>query len=415
MRIAMVSEHASPLAVLGGQDAGGQNVHVAALSQALAARGHEVVVYTRRDRADLPLRQQLSPGVEVVNLLAGPARPIPKDELLPYMPDLADGMANDWALTRPDVVHAHFWMSGLATALASAQLRRPVPWALTFHALGTVKRRHQGAKDTSPDVRIDVERALLHEAAAVVATCRDEVGELLAMGADAERLHVVPCGVDLERFRPDGPMLEPWTPGAQRLLSLGRLVERKGIESAIDALADLPDAELVVAGGPDVDGLAADPDAARLLHRAAQRGLERRVRLVGRVGPEEAAALLRAADLVLAVPWYEPFGIVPLEAMACGTPVVASAVGGMLDTVRPGLTGAHVPPRDPRAIAEAVRTLLADRNRLRAMGIHGAQRVRQQYAWSGVAVQTEATYDRLVTPRDVREAVAVSTLRERKP
>jgi glycosyltransferase involved in cell wall biosynthesis len=415
MRIAMVSEHASPLAVLGGQDAGGQNVHVAALSQALAARGHEVVVYTRRDRADLPLRQQLSPGVEVVNLLAGPARPIPKDELLPYMPDLADGMANDWALTRPDVVHAHFWMSGLATALATAQLRQPVPWVLTFHALGAVKRRHQGAKDTSPEVRIDVERALLREAAAVVATCRDEVGELLALGADAERLHVVPCGVDLERFGPEGPATAPWSPGVQRLLSLGRLVERKGIESAIDALAELPDAELVIAGGPDAADLASDPDAVRLHRRAVDRGLERRVRLVGRVGPEEAAALLRAADLVLAVPWYEPFGIVPLEAMACGTPVVASAVGGMLDTVRPGVTGAHVPPRDPAAIAEAVRTLLADPDRLHDMGIEGARRVREEYSWSGVAAQTEAAYCRLVTSRVLREPVPVSTLRERKP
>jgi type III pantothenate kinase len=124
---------------------------------------------------------------------------------------------------------------------------------------------------------------------------------------------------------------------------------------------------------------------------------------------------MRAADLVLAVPWYEPFGIVPLEAMACGTPVVASAVGGMLDTVRPGVTGAHVPPRDPAAIAQAVRTLLGDRERLRDMGAHGAQRVREQYSWSGVAAQTEATYSRLVTPRVVRETVPVSTLPERKP
>ncbi len=139
-----------------------------------------------------------------------------------------------------------------------------------------------------------------------------------------------------------------------------------------------------------------------------------RVRLVGRVGPDGAAALMRAADLVLAVPWYEPFGIVPLEAMACGTPVVASAVGGMLDTVRPGVTGAHVPPRDPHAVAAAVRDLLADRNRLRDMGIRGTERVRQQYSWSGVAAQTEATYGRLVHPESVRDVVPASTLPERK-
>ncbi len=395
MRIAMVSEHASPLAVLGGvlggQDAGGQNVHVAAVSRALARRGHEVVVYTRRDDPELPPSRLLGDGVEVVHLDAGPPVVVPKDDLLPHVPAMAEAIAADWARRGvPDVVHAHFWMSGLATVLAVRGLPCPPRTAVTFHALGAVKARHQGPLDTSPPERLGVERALLHEVDGVVATCGDEVAELLAQGADARRLHVVPCGVDLATFCQDGPRDTPWSAGVARLLTLGRLVERKGVDTAITALADVQDAELVVAGGgPDP---ATDPDVARLRAAAAEAGVLDRVRFVGHVDPDGAAALMRAADLVLAVPWYEPFGIVPLEAMACGTPVVAAAVGGMLDTVVDGVTGAHVPPHDPKALATAVTALLADPAELQRRGQVAARRVAATYGWDRVAAETESVY-----------------------
>ncbi len=155
MRIAMISEHASPLAALGGVDAGGQNVHVAALSEALARRGHHVTVYTRRDATELPARVRVGQRLEVVHVDAGPARHVPKDQLLPYMGQLAAGVAADWARRPPDVVHGHFWMSGLAAldAARRADAGHRVPVLQTFHALGTVKRRHQGAEDTSPPER----------------------------------------------------------------------------------------------------------------------------------------------------------------------------------------------------------------------------------------------------------------------
>jgi D-inositol-3-phosphate glycosyltransferase len=392
MRIAMVSEHASPLAVLGGEDAGGQNVHVAALARALADRGHEVTVYTRRDSLELRERDQLAPGVQVVNVPAGPARQVPKDLLLPYMPQLARYMAADWSTQPPDVVHAHFWMSGLAAGMAVRSLPHDIPTIQTFHALGSVKRRFQGANDPSPPERLGIEADLLRQMTAVIATCRDEVRELLALGADAERLHVVPCGVDLDRFTPAGPTLSPWSDGKQRLLSLGRLVERKGVDSAIDALRDLPLAELVIAGGPDFGDLDFDRDARRLRARAESRGVQRQVRLIGRVDAANAAALMRAASVVLSVPWYEPFGIVPLEAMACGTPVVASAVGGMLDTVRPGRTGQLVPARDPKAIAAVVDDLFARPELLQHMGIEAAEHVSSRYSWTRVAAETEEIY-----------------------
>jgi type III pantothenate kinase len=401
MRIAMVSEHASPLAVLGGQDAGGQNVHVAALSSALADRGHDVIVYTRRDDPDLPERMALRPGVQVVHVPAGPASVIGKDDMAPFMPQLGHWLAEDWRRHGvPDVVHAHFWMSGLATTVALEHLAaRPEPlprMAITFHALGVVKRRHQGAADPSPADRVDVERSLLDRADGIVATCRDEISELLELGADPHRLHVVPCGVDLARFTARGPHRVPWSDGCDRLLCLGRLVERKGIDDAVRALAALPTAELVVAGGPDPTRLDVDPDVTRLRAAARRAGVASRVRFVGRVRPDDAAALMRAADLVLAVPWYEPFGIVPLEAQACGTPVVATAVGGMLDTVVDGETGVHVPAHDPRLLADRIRDLMHQPQQRRQMGVEGARRVARRYAWQRVAAETEAVYEHLL-------------------
>lgn len=386
----MVSEHASPLAVLGGADAGGQNVHVAALSEALAGRGHEVRVYTRRDDASAPLVVPLCRGVEVVHVPAGPAEHLPKDELLPFMPAFGRWLAARWVgAGRPDVVHAHFWMSGVAAL--GAREKTGVPTVQTFHALGSVKRRHQGAQDTSPSSRIATERRIADEADLVIATCSDEVRELELMGVSTDHVRVVPCGVDTGHFTPTGPA-EPVPRRRHRLLSLGRMVERKGIATVIEALVDLPDVELVVAGGPPVDGLDKDPEAVRLKALAAQLGVAERVRLIGQVGHDDVPGLIRSADVVVTTPWYEPFGIVPLEVMACGRPLVGSAVGGLLDSVEDGVTGVLVPPRDHTAVAGAVRGLLADPDRMRRLGLAARRRAVQLYDWTRVAQATEQAY-----------------------
>jgi D-inositol-3-phosphate glycosyltransferase len=395
----MVSEHASPLAALGGADAGGQNVHVAALSAALARRGAEVVVHTRRDDPAVPARVAVAPGVTVEHVDAGPPVPIPKDELLPHLDELAARLRQSWRADPPDVVHAHFWMSGLAALTAGRPLGLPV--VQTFHALGVVKRRHQGAKDTSPPSRLRDERSLAREADRIVATCSDEVFELVRMGADLRRITVVPCGVDLGLFRPDGPA-EPRDPGRSRLLVVSRLVERKGIGSVITALAELPETELVVAGGPPARRLAEDPEARRLAALAERLGMAGRVRFRGQVAPGHLPALYRSADLVVCVPWYEPFGIVPLEAMACGVPVVASAVGGLVDSVVDGVAGVHVPPRRPDLLARVLAGLLADPGRRAALGAGGARRARRRYGWDRIARGTLEVYAGLTADSTAR-------------
>jgi glycosyltransferase involved in cell wall biosynthesis len=393
MRLAMVSEHASPLAVLGGVDAGGQNVHVASLASAMARSGVDTVVHTRRDDATLPRRTMLDEHVTVDHVTAGPAHPIPKDDLLPHMGEFAADLRRQWQDERPDVVHAHFWMSGLAALEAARPLGIPV--VLTFHALGHVKRRHQGSKDSSPAERLRIEERLVQEVDRIVATCSDEVFELMRLGATRSRVRVAPCGVDVTQFTPTGPA-EPRTPGRYRLVFVGRLVERKGIGNVISALAGVPDAELVVAGGPDAADLADDREISRLRKLAADAGVADRVVFRGRVGRGALPALLRSADAVLCVPWYEPFGIVPLEAMACGVPVVASAVGGLIDTVVDGATGLHVPPRSPERIAEALNELLPDTERRRQFGQAGARRARSRYSWDRVASLTLQAYDDLL-------------------
>ncbi|GGY41611.1 glycosyltransferase [Streptomyces djakartensis] len=389
LAIALVSEHASPLAEPAGADAAGQSVHVACLAGALADRGHRVTVYTRRDAPDLPRRVELRDGVEVHHVPAGPAEPLPEDALLPLISEFGSHLARRWRTRAPDVVHSHYWMSGLAALRATRA--HGLPLLHTYHALGTVKRRHQRLADTSPPERIPAEIEVGLGCERVVATCRDEAAELARMGIPPHRVAIVPCGVDPGRFTPNGPAT-PRGPYPHRLIQLGRLVPCKGAAVAVQALARLPGTELVVAGGPPADRLDADPEVRRLRGVARDTGVADRVRFTGAVPGEEVPALLRSADVVVCPADHEPFGIVPLEAMACGVPVVASAIGGQLDTVADPGTGRLVPPGDPEALARAVAGLLADPALRAACGAAGRRRVLSRYGWGRVAEATEAVY-----------------------
>ena len=387
MRIALVSEHANPLAAVGGVDAGGQNVHVAALAAGLAERGPQVTVYSRADSASAPPRVAAPGGYVVEHVPAGPPCDVPKDDLLPHMPAFADHLRRRWVADPVDLVHAHFWMSGLAAVDAAQPLGIPV--LQTFHALGSVKRRNQGSHDTSPGTRIALERRLCRSVDHVIATCSDEVTELQRLGLPVGRASVIPCGVDTDLFRPVPPSLPA---GRPRLLVTGRIVERKGVGNVIEALAQLPGVELLVAGGPPRDRVATDPEVVRLVEVATRLGVADRVTFLGSVGRADLPALMCSADAVVAVPWYEPFGIVPVEAMACGRPVVGSAVGGLLDTVVSGVTGELVPPRRPDLLAPVLRALLADPDRRAAYGRAGRARAVSTYQWRRVAAATEDVY-----------------------
>ncbi|WP_068056594.1 glycosyltransferase [Nocardia xishanensis] len=386
MKIAMVSEHVSPLADSGG----GHQVHVAALAAALVRGGHRVTVYTRRDDPHVRTEVATREGYRVVHVPAGPPRPLSPDRTLPHLGEFGTFLRKHWARDTPDLVHAHFWISALAAELAAKA--NDIPVVVTFHALGTVERRHHGLADPNPRSRIRFERLIATRAAHVLATSADEAVELVRMGVPRFRISVAPCGVDLSAFRPEGSAAG--RKARHRVFAAGRLMRRKGFDLAVRALADLPETELVIAGGPIGDDVDDDGESKRLRRIAAECGVQERVRLLGQVPHSAMPRLYRSADVVLCTPWYEPFALVPLEAMACRKPVVTTAVGGMLDTVVDGVTGRFVAPAEPEAVARAVRPLLEDETLRETWGAAGCQRARGRYSWDRVAAATLAAYRR---------------------
>ncbi|VCU69978.1 D-inositol 3-phosphate glycosyltransferase [Pigmentiphaga humi] len=410
--IALISEHASPLASPGSVDSGGQNIYVANLAREMAARGTHVDIFTRRDDPDLPPVTHWLPGVRVLHVPAGPAHAIPKEELLPYMNAFSAFLQYHFRnAARPyDVVHANFFMSGHA-ALPAARANG-IPLVMTFHALDRVRRQHQGSADRFPPERYAIERELVRQAQRLIAECpQDREDLILHYGAEVSRIDVIPCGFDDREFVPldkrTARLALGWHPTRFAILQLGRMVPRKGVDNVIRALALLRhrygvEAQLYIVGGdaPDPNDMAT-PELARLRAIAADAGVTDAVEFCGRRDRDLLSLFYGACDAFVTTPWYEPFGITPVEAMACARPVVGAAVGGIRSTVVDGHTGYLVPPRDPEALAERLAYLAARPDTARQLGIHGLQRARQRYTWSGVARDMLRSYASLVRPAAV--------------
>ncbi|MGE8446222.1 MAG: glycosyltransferase family 4 protein [Comamonas sp.] len=403
LNIAMISEHASPLALTGSTDAGGQNVYVDSVARCLGEMGHQVDVLTRRDDPDLPAEVEMAPGVRVLHIDAGPAHHIPKEKLLQWMPDFAQQARS---LLEPrrryDAIHANFFMSGWVGMALRSALRAPL--VTTFHALGLVRREHQGAADGFPNERETIERALVHGSDRLIAECPQDRSDLIRLyGAMSSHIDTVACGVDTQLFRPGSRSEARARLGLVQdefiVLQLGRMVPRKGIDNVIRALALLPrtvPARLVVVGGeqriPDPETC---PELDRLMGLSHSLGISERVSFAGRRDREELRDWYLAADVFVTTPWYEPFGITPLEAMACGTPVIGSKVGGIAYTVCDGVTGYLVEPKQPQALAQALQKLHAQPRLARAMGLAGMQRVHKHFTWDQIARDLAAVFQRL--------------------
>lgn len=410
LRIAMISEHASPLASLGSIDAGGQNIYVRHVALGLARAGHGVDVLTRRDAAAVPPVAKMADGVRVLQVPAGPPCFVAKERLLEHMPAFAHAAGQLLHGARPDVIHANFFMSGLVGL--ELKQRFGLPLVVTFHALGLVRREHQGSADAFPAARIDIERRLVRHADLLIAECPQDRADLIRLyGADDARIRTVPCGVDLSEFYPVS------RPAARRalglsddefvILQLGRLVPRKGIDNVIRALAKLPPelpARLLVVGGESAESdERATPEIARLRGIARECGVAARVSFTGQRQRERLRDCYAAADVFVSTPWYEPFGITPLEAMACGTPVIGSAVGGIQYSVVDGVTGYLVPPRDPEALAARLAHLHANPLLAATLGAAGIRRARGMFTWDRIARELADAY-RAVLPRPARHA-----------
>ncbi|MDQ3855614.1 MAG: glycosyltransferase, partial [Chloroflexota bacterium] len=382
-------------------------VYVNELSRGLAKLGHTVDVFTRRESESQPEVESWSSGVRIVNVTAGPAEVLPKDDLWGLMPEFRSSllrfMQSDGG--RYDVLHGHFWLSGWVVA----ELRQllGVPAVQTFHALGRTKRRHQGATDTSPSARLSVERRIVRDVDRVIAQCPAEERELVGdYGAQPAKLARIPGGVNLERFRSVDRQearrelgLEPSGPLA---VYVGRILPRKDVGNIIQALGLLarrlpePPRLLVVGGESAVPDPVATPELGRLMALARRLGVDRLVTFTGKRQPDELYMYYGAGDLAITTPWYEPFGLTPLEAMACARPVIGSTVGGLAHTIVDGATGYLIPPRDPEALASRMQRVLHDRDLQERMGRVGRTRVERKFSWQLTAERTCALYETLL-------------------
>ena len=408
-RSAQICVHTSPLATLGGKDAGGMNVYVRELACHLARLGLPTDVFTRRTSPDTPEVTPLCPGVSVVAVAAGPPEPVDKNDLFPLLPEFAANMVR-YALregVRYDIVHAHYWLSGWAAHLArSSKASWSAPFVQMFHTTAHMKNAVAGAADREPALRLDTERLLPNLADGLISANPDERDDLvLRFGTPAAKVCTVPPGVDLELFHPRDRGAARATlglPGDEPLvLFVGRVDPIKGIDTLLDAVPllarndDLPRKPTVLFVGGDLDA-AGEPTGplASVAERATARGVTDRFRFVGSQPQERLPLFYAAADVVAVPSRYESFGLVAVEAMACGIPVVASRVGGLLFTVEDGASGLLVPPQDPAALAEGLALVLVDdicRRRLAA----GALRSAERFAWPGVAAAIHRVYGRL--------------------
>ena len=419
-RIALISDHASPLAAPGSIDCGGQNVYVAQLARELARAGHRVDVFTRRDAIGQRQVVQWHDGVRVINVPAGPAHHVPKEQMLPYIEDFArfvTRFVKRDARHQPapyDIVHANFFMSGMVARHLKQTLG--IPFVITFHALGQVRRLAQGAADAFPPARVRIEHALMQEADRIIAECSQDRQDMERLyGADPGRIAVVPCGFDPDELWPMERTAARSLLGLERapftVLQLGRIVPRKGVDTVIEAVALLHahhgiDARLLVVGG-DAGGTAGTglrgsgrdaPELARLQALARRLGIGPEVRFAGQQPRDTLRHYYGAADVFVTTPWYEPFGITPVEAMACARPVIGAEVGGIKSTVVDGSTGYLVPSRDPQAVAARLATLQRNPGLARAMGEAGLRRAGQHYTWRIVARQAAAVYAAVLAP-----------------
>jgi glycosyltransferase involved in cell wall biosynthesis len=413
-RLLWISEHASPLAALGGADGGGQNVYVAQVARHLAASGHEVDILTRRDNADLPPVVFAADGVRVVHVPAGPAAPVRKEDLLGHMGEFADfalGYVRRLG-SKYHLVHANFFMS----ALVACEIKRVtgLPFVVTFHALGRVRLIHQGGADSFPVERLAVEERAVTEADRIIAECPQDERDLIEhYGANPRKIATIPCGFDPSEFWPidrtEARANLGLDPGEPLVLQLGRMVPRKGVDNVIRGLARLRAsrgiaARLLVVGGESRDpDPARTPEIGRLMGIAREEGVADAVTFVGSRGRQELRDYYNAADVFVSTPWYEPFGITPLEAMACGTPVIGSAVGGIKATVLDGATGFLVPPNDPDALAARLADVVGDPARGWELGRRAIRHVNLRYTWRVVSRAVSGLYeDVLATRRAVR-------------
>ena len=397
-RIAVLSVHTSPLAALGGAESGGMNVYVRALSRELGARDYAVDVFTRRTSPADPAVQPFGPNARVINIDAGPASLIDKSRIGDHLDDFEAAVRTFIAAegAHYSLVHSHYWMSAVVGARLAQSWQ--VPHVVMFHTLGEVKKRAH-ISEHEPPARMEAERRIAATADRIIVASAHEKHLLSALyGADGARIDIVPCGVDLDRFFPmdkEAARRQLRLRNGERIiLFVGRIEPLKGIDILIGAAVQLHEHEnfrVLIVGGDE----RAQAQVQALRDQAARLGVDHHVSFVGAVDHQDLPLYYNAADVCVVPSYYESFGLVAVESMACGTPVVASRVGGLTSTIADGETGYLIPWRCPEPFAERLELLL-DNDELRASFGKAGREAVERYRWANVADAHARLYESLL-------------------
>ena len=411
MNIAMLSYHTCPLATLGGKDTGGMNVYVAELTRELGREGIHVDVFTRSQDEHVPhVMHNLGYGNRVVHIPAGPEHPLPKPELAMHLPTFAAEIIQ-WAADKGihyDLIHSHYWMSGVAAAILKESWKVPV--LQMFHTLGLMKNRiAQSPAEIEGEYRINGERQVMHDVERIVAATQAEVGQLqLLYNVPREKISIIPPGVDIGRFYPIPVDEAKEVIGEGKcprlLLFVGRIEPLKGIDTLIRALANLRQngamehecySLAIIGGEPDAPPEDMSAEMARLKTLCRELGLDDLVVFLGKRSQDTLPYYYSASEILIMPSHYESFGMVALEAMACGTPVVASQVGGLAFLVQDGITGYVVPGGDAEALAKTLEKLMKDPALRERLGKQAAEYA-SFYSWEKIAVRVKTVYEEIL-------------------
>lgn len=410
LRIAMLSYHTCPLATLGGKDTGGMNVYVRDLTRYLGRQGVHVDIFTRSQDEHVPhVLHDLGYGNRVVHVPAGPEIPLPKSELSEFIPEFVQGIVNFCSIKKLnyDIIHSHYWMSGIA----GLELKKywQVPMVNMFHTLGTMKNRvAQDRAQLEGDYRISGEKKVLKEADMIIAATPAEMAQLQWLyQADVSKVMIIPPGVDTSQFYPiakdEAKEYIGVPPREKMLLFVGRIEPLKGLDILLQALAlMIKDNRLtkslpclsVIGGDPGEDDLVKSQEMLRVQEMSQQLGLADYVGFQGKKSQDSLPYYYSGSEVVIVPSHYESFGMVALEAMACGTPVVASQVGGLAYLIQDGVTGFHVPVGEPEALADRITALLLDHELRARMGRQAAE-FAKEYSWAIIAEKIISVYNEL--------------------
>ncbi|MBD1842360.1 glycosyltransferase family 1 protein [Cyanobacteria bacterium FACHB-63] len=411
-QIALISVHGDPAIEIGKEEAGGQNVYVRQVGEALSRQGWQVDMFTRRSTADQPEIVQHSPHCRTIRLVAGPQEFIPRDDLFGYLPEFVkqfQQFQTESGYQYP-LVHTNYWLSSwVGMTLKKLQGSKQIH---TYHSLGAVKYQAVSAIPMIAKTRLATEKQCLETAERIVATSPQEQEHMRSLVSQHGNIDIIPCGTDIERFgrisRAEARQALGLNQDDKIVLYVGRFDRRKGIETAVRAVGRLQheNLKLIIGGGSrpgQSDGLERD----RIEGIVHELGLQDITLFPGRLGMENLHLYYAAADVSVVPSHYEPFGLVAIEAMASGTPVVASDVGGLQFTVIPEETGLLAPPKDDAAFAQAIDRILADPAYCHQLGRAGRDRVEEMFSWDGVASQLGKLYQQVLkVPAVERSAVS---------